>query len=321
MSESESSYLHHRSSAGTDVAVIVVAVDGHPESRDAAVLAATIADVAKADVMLVAVHPGSPVVLPREMGWVGVHQRAADMVHELHDSLLPDAGTVIESDQSAARELESVAALEHRDLLMVGSSSKAPLGRVRIDNRTRQLLEQAHCAVAIAPRGLSAGAAQKLRVIGVAYNGEPEAREALELAASLARSAGAKLRVEGVLDDGLPGGRNVPADAVRRGVWDELLESSVESLREDAELVSAAAGVATDVTVALGAPADLLLALSEAVDLLVIGSRRSGIADQAHLARTARTLLDDGRCPIIVVPGVVTRPPSSKAEPPGQSAR
>ena len=296
-----------------------MAVDGHPESRDAAVLAATIADVAKAGVMLVAVHPGSPVVLPREMGWVGVHQRAADMVHELHDSLLPDAGTVIESDQSAARELESVAALEHRDLLMVGSSSKAPLGRVRIDNRTRQLLEQAHCAVAIAPRGLSA--AQKLRVIGVAYNGEPEAREALELAASLARSAGAKLRVEGVLDDGLPGGRNVPADAVRQGVWDELLESSAESLREDAELVSAATGVAAEVTVALGAPADLLLALSEAVDLLVIGSRRSGIADQAHLGRTARTLLHGGRCPIIVVPGLVTRPPSSKAEPPEQSAR
>jgi nucleotide-binding universal stress UspA family protein len=281
MSGSEPSHLRHRSSADTASGVIVVEVDGYPESRDAAALAATIAAVTRAEVMVVAVHPGAPVVLPQEMGWVAAHERTAEMVHELRDSVLPEAGTVIETDQTVGRALERVATLEHQDLLVVGSSRGTPLGRVRIDNRTRQLLGQAQCAVAIAPRGLSARDPQKLRVIGVAYDREPEAREALKLATSLARAADAKLRVEGVL------------------------QSKVESLREDAERAAAATGGNAEVPVTLGAPADRLRALSEAVDLLVIGSRRSGPADQVHLGSTAKTLLHDARCPIVVVPAVM----------------
>jgi nucleotide-binding universal stress UspA family protein len=314
MSGSEPSHLRHRSSADTASGVIAVEVDGYPESRDAAALAATIAAVTNADVMLVAVHPGAPVVLPSEMGWVAVHQRAADMVHELSDSVLPNAGIVIETDQSVGRALERVATLEHRDLLVVGSSSEAPLGRVRIDNRTRHLLEQAQCAVALAPRGMSAREPRKLRVIGVAYGGEAEAGEAPELAASLARAAGATLRVEGVIDDRLPAGRYAPVDAARQEVWDQLLQSKAESLREDAERAAAATGANTEVSVTLGAPADRLSALSEAVDLLVIGSRRSGPAERVHLGSTAKTLLHDARCPIVVVPAV-TQSQSSEAEP------
>jgi nucleotide-binding universal stress UspA family protein len=41
--------------------------------------------------------------------------------------------------------------------------------------------------------------------IGVGYDGDPEAQAALELAGSLARSAGAKLFVRSVVDDrGMP---------------------------------------------------------------------------------------------------------------------
>jgi nucleotide-binding universal stress UspA family protein len=144
--------------------------------------------------MLVAVHPGAPVVLPHEMGWAAVHQRATDMVRELRHTVQPDAGAVIETDQSVARALERVATCEHEALLVLGSSRGAPLGRVRVDNRTRQLLGQAQCAVAVGPRGLSVQDPRELRVIGVAYDGKPEAREALKLAAFLARAAGAKLQ-------------------------------------------------------------------------------------------------------------------------------
>lgn len=70
MSGSESTHLQRRSRANAAPALIAVAVDGYPESRDAAALAATIAAVTTAEVMLVAVHPGAPVVLPNEMGLV-----------------------------------------------------------------------------------------------------------------------------------------------------------------------------------------------------------------------------------------------------------
>jgi nucleotide-binding universal stress UspA family protein len=307
MSGSESSHLHRRSSAEAAASVIAVAVDGHPESRDAAVLAATIAVVTKADVMLVAVHPGAPVVLPQEMGWVGVHQPAVDMVHELRDSVLPEAGTVIESDQSVGQALERVATLTRRDLLVVGSSGDAPRGRVRVDSRTRRLLEQARCAVAVAPSGLSANEPQKLRSIGVGYIREPEAREALELAATLARAAGAKLHVEGVVDDRPPWDGYEPVEAARQEIWDALLESEVVSLREATELAVSHIGVDAEVTAAPGSPAKLLLALSEAVDLLVVGSRRLGPPEQLQLGSTVRTLLHDARCPVVVAPGVTQR--------------
>jgi len=259
---------------------------------------------------LVAVHPGAPVVLPHEMGWVGVHQPAVDMVHELRDSVLPEAGTVIESDQSVGHALERVATLTRRDLLVVGSCSEAPPGRVRIDDRTRRLLEQVQCAVAIAPSGLFTGEPPKLRGIGVGYSGEPEAREGLALAASLARAAGAKLHVEGVVEDPLPPDGYAPVDAVRQEIWDNRLESEVESLREDTTVAVAATGVDAEISITPGSPTELLLARSEAVDVLVVGSRRREPPEQARLGSTVRTLLHDARCSVVVAPGV-PRSPSS----------
>ena len=79
MSGSESTHIQRRSRADAAPVLIAAAVDGYRESRDAAALAATIAAVTTAEVMLAAVHPRAPVVLPHEMGWVAVHQRAADM--------------------------------------------------------------------------------------------------------------------------------------------------------------------------------------------------------------------------------------------------
>jgi nucleotide-binding universal stress UspA family protein len=304
MSGSESSHLHRSSSAEAATGLIAVAVDGCPESRDAAVLAATIAAVTKADVMLVAVHPGAPVVLPQEMGWVGVHQPAVDMVHELRDSVLPQAGTVIESDESVGHALERIATLTRRDLLVVGSSGDAPRGRVRVDSRVRRMIEQAHCAVAVAPSALSAHVPQKLRGIGVGYDREPEAREALELAASLARAAGAKLNVEGVVEDPLAPDGYAPVDAVREEIWDDRLESEVESLREDTTVAVAATGVDAEISITPGSPTELLLARSEAVDLLVVGSRRREPPEQVQLGSTVRTLLHDARCSVVVAPAV-----------------
>jgi nucleotide-binding universal stress UspA family protein len=263
---------------------MAVAVDGRQESRDAAVVASTLAGVTDANVMLVAVHPGAPVVPPQEMGWVGVHQRAVDMVHELRDSVLPGAGTLIETDLSVGRALET---LDDGDFLIVGSSGAAPLGRVRIDNGTRRLFEQAPCAVIVAPRGLSTRPVHNLRAIGVVYDREPEAREAMKLAGSLARASGATLCVDAALD-------------LSR-------DPELDSLRADAELTAATLGVEAGVNVTLGSAADQLLARSQVLDLLVIGSRRAGPANRVRLGSTVGALLHAGGCPIVVVPGVASR--------------
>ena len=204
-------------------------------------------------------------------------------MHELRDSVLPDAGAVIETDQSVARALERVANVRARGLLVLGSSPGAPLGRVRVDNRTRELLGQAQSAVAVAPRGLSVHDPRKLRVIGVACDRKPEAREALKFAASLARAAGAKLRVASVLDDRVP--------------------SAARSMREDTELAAAAAATDAEITVTPGAPAESLLALSEAVDLVFIGSSALELSNRCALGALP------GRCCMTLAAQRLSDPP------------
>jgi nucleotide-binding universal stress UspA family protein len=174
------------------------------------------------------------------------------MMHELRDSVLPNAGAIVETDQSVAHALERVARAEHRDLLVLGSSDRGPLGCVRLGTGGRQLLDYARCALAVAPRGLSARPPQKLRLIGVGYGGEAGGREVLNAATALSRAAGAELHVRRVDDE-------------RSG-------------------------------------ADALLRLSAEVDLLVIGSRGSGPAGRVLPGSIAERLLQNARCPLMVIP-------------------
>ncbi len=282
---------------------IAVGIDGYPEGRDAAVLAAMIAGVTGAELMLVAVHPDPLVVLPRELGWAGMHEQAQALLRETRDALAPNARIDVETDFSVPRALERVVAREHRDLLVVGSSRKGPEGRVRIGTRTRQLLGHCRCALAVAPRGYAAAAKRQIRQVGVGYEGSSESRAALSLAASVALAASAKLQVRAVLDDRLPtvGWSRANREAVLE-IWDEMLEPQVHALRQDAQDAAAATGAAAEVKTLPGAPPRALRELSDQVDLLVIGSRRWGATSRVLLGGTGETLMHDAGCPVLVAP-------------------
>jgi nucleotide-binding universal stress UspA family protein len=284
-------------------ALIAAGVDGYPEGRDAAALGAAIAQAAGAELMLVAVHPDPLVVLPREMGWTAMRERAGAELRSVRDELSPDARTVVETDWSVPRALERVVRREHRDLLVVGSSRDGPEGRVRIGRCTRQLLGDAACALGVAPRGLAAGERLRLANIGVGYDGGPESQAALNRAGALAVAADAKLHVLAIVDDRLPavgwspeGGQQIAA------MWRELLEPTLQALREDAQQAAAATGADVRIGVTAGAPADALIALSEEVDLLMIGSRRWGAVARVLLGSVGEALIQSASCPVIVVP-------------------
>jgi nucleotide-binding universal stress UspA family protein len=290
--------LHHGA-----VARIAAAIGGYPEGRDAAALAAMIARVCGAELMLVAVHPDPLFVLPAELGWTAMHEQAEALLRETRDALAPDARIVVETDWLVPRALERVVEREHRDLLVVGSSRQAPVGRVGIGTRTRQLLDSCRCALAVAPRGLAGHRPRPLARIGVAYDGGPESGTALAFAGALAAKAGATLWVRGVVDDRLPtlGWSNRGEEQVL-AMWSEQLEPQVQSLRDDARRAAAATGVEVEVDVQRGRPADRLLELSDQVDLLVIGSRRWGGLARVMLGSTGEALMLDAACPLLVVP-------------------
>jgi nucleotide-binding universal stress UspA family protein len=287
-----------------DIELIAVGVDGGAADCDAALLATMLADAAGAEVMLVAVDPEWPPAVQRRVGATGTKALAA--VQHVRRSIAPGARTVIESDRSVAHALARVVAREQVDLLVLGSSSGAPEGQVRIGRRARQLLGTAPCTLAIVPRGLSSRGKLELRVIGVGYDCTPEAADALWQAGSLARAAGARLRVRAVVDDRLPYMGVMPGHGPElQAIWDEVVHPDVESLRADAERAALATGADATVEVGPGSPIRELVALSREVDLLAIGSRHWGSPASVLLGGTGEELMHWASCSVMVSP----RPP------------
>ncbi len=291
-------------------ALVAVGVDDNPEAFDALVLGTTIAHAAAAEMMLVTVYPE---LRPPLRGRIGRTEAEAEaLLRKLNASMAPEACRVVEADRSVPHALARVVSREHPDLLVLGSSRQGLQGRVRIGVHTRQLLGEAKCSLAVAPRGLCAEGQKRLAVIGVGYDGTREAEHAIRRAGTLAREAGARLRVRAVVDNRLPYVGWTPVRPYVQGMWDDVIESDVESLRRAADREASATGAEFTVEAGLGAPVDELIALSREVDLLVIGSRRWGPAVRVLLGSAGEELMHNACCSMMVVP----RPPRPVA---GQS--
>lgn len=288
---------------GPGISRIAAGVDGFAEGRDAAALGQLLASATGADLMLVAVHEASLLPTPPSLDYRSLRRDAQRALREVRDSLAPDAHTATATDESVARALHRIVRRHHRDLLVVGSSRRGPEGRVRIGKRTRQLLGQFECALAVAPRGMhSSPSAGGLRRIGVGYEGGSESEAALSLAASLAIAADAELHVQAVVDDRLPSPYWSVAGGAVADEWDEGIQGEIDAIRERANDAAGRTGAEFDVAVARGRPAEALLALSERVDLLVIGSRRWGPAARVLLGSTGEALMHDAACAVLAVP-------------------
>lgn len=282
---------------------IAVGIDGTDESRDAAVLAAAFSRATAADVILIGVL-SDPVVIPLTgLSWKELGKQAEVTLAATRDELVPGARPVIVTDLSVARALERVITREHCDLVVVGSTPGAADGRVRIGKRTRQLIGDAACALAVAPRGLHRGGELSLKRIGVGYDGGPESQAALSRAGSIAAATGAELTVRAVVDDRIPTfGLSGKRGARIMAEWEQLVTADVERLRIEAVEAAKGTGVDARVEAMTGRPAALLLELAEDVDLLVIGSRRWGAIARLVLGSTGEALVQDASCPLLVVP-------------------
>lgn len=129
----------------------------------------------------------------------GERDRAASALEQAAAELAgaPGIGGVqrrLEASSSPARGLHDMAASESVDLIVVGSSHRGPVGRVMLGSVGERLLSGAPCAVAVAQRGRAA-TKRRIMLIGVAFDGSPEARLALSIAHRFAARIGARLRV------------------------------------------------------------------------------------------------------------------------------
>jgi nucleotide-binding universal stress UspA family protein len=293
---------------------IAVGVDGGAEGRDAIALGAALAAATGAGVSLIGVHPSSWFPVPGATDRATLRTQALDTLHRERDLLAPRALVEAVADTSVARALLHSAQRWHADILVLGSTSRAPDGRTAISTHGRQLLHDLPFALALAPRGLHL-APVRIEHIGAGYDGGPEARAALEFAGKIGRATGATLAVASVIDNRIPALSLVQwiAPDSWQQIWDgrrdlaqAAAEQAVSPLRLDAE-----------VTATVGNPGAELRDLTEHIDLMVVGSRRWGRLARMVVGGVGETLVADAACAVLIVP----RPAANEPGPAHDSTR
>ena len=223
--------------------------------------------------------------------------------HELnrarsHAPELPESAFRAVRAGSVAAGLHRLAEEIEADVIVVGTSHRGALGRVWAGSATEQVLHGAPTAVAVAPVGYAETPADQrsLRRIGVAYDGSPEAKAALQRAVALAETAGARVVPVSIVDLRTPTtiayGYEQYVDAVRELATLELKEAGaavrasgdVESIKRE------------------GDPASELAHVSGELDLLVTGSRGYGPLKRVLLGSVTTRLVREAEGPLLLLP-------------------
>jgi nucleotide-binding universal stress UspA family protein len=178
-------------------APILAGVDGTGSGLDAVALAARLARATGDPLVVACVYPEG-----RRSSWDpaavrGPAAKALEAARELADEAGPDYRTVASS--SPARGLTELAEEEGAAMVVVGSHRGGAFGRVASGGTAERLLHGSGCPVAVAPRGYRRRVTDKLRRIGVAFVGTPDAQEAVRHAADLAARSGLPLALYSVV--------------------------------------------------------------------------------------------------------------------------
>jgi nucleotide-binding universal stress UspA family protein len=281
---------------------IVIGYDDSAGAHDALALALALADDDTRLVVVCAYPVGGLTarVVPAEHGALGRDDASARL--DTARTLLAERGDVdfvADGASSGAAALHDRASAEDADLIVVGSSQRGRVGRVLPGSTAAQVLHAAPCAVAVAPTGLRHATAVRLDTIGVGFDGELQARNALAAAARLAEKHHARLHVISVLEP-------VTQTFGWAGAW------MYPEFREDA-IVDARAQI-TEALEALPEPPDAvqevldgmaateLLRASERLDLLVLGSRGFGPVGRLLVGSVAARVAGSCACSLLVFP-------------------
>ena len=213
---------------------------------------------------------------------------------------------------SPGRRLHELAEEIDPDLIVVGSSRRGSTGRkVGARDHTREALDGAPCALAVAPNGYRERSGP-IQTIGLGYDGSEESKNALTVARALADEHGANVAVLEVAH--LPPYLGpVYVDDPERTPIDRLVA-------ETRERVAALGGVQAHAV--YGDPATELARFGASIDLLVVGSRSFGPLRRLVYGSTSRRLVQLARCPLLVLPRVAqTALSGGSAAAPAQAPR
>jgi nucleotide-binding universal stress UspA family protein len=283
-------------------ATLVAGFDGSERALDGLAFAQMLADATGAELLVAAVVPHEFPYAP------GTSQREDAMRQQAEDMLgrtVPDRQGVVTQvvgARSVAQGLHELAESARADALVVGSSHRGAVGRVLAGSIAEKLLHGAPCPVAVAPAGFAERSEPRLTVIAVGFDGSDESWLALRHAESLARAAGASLRLLSVHEQELIFGIDaVPAGYDPTEIANDVRAGLERDLQRAAD--SVAPGVEVQHFVLEGSPHAALSAAAEnGVDLLVVGSRQYGPVRRVLLGGVSSALVRSSPAGVLVVP-------------------
>lgn len=269
---------------------IIVGVDAEPGGGDAVELAERLLPVG-GELILANVYLGDPEPArgPGPSADDAARTPGLELLEGVRRRVDLDARLESVRSSSVGRGLHELAESEGANLLVIGSCRRGLIGRVLVGDDTRDALNGAPCAVAVAPSGY-AGHAAGIHAVGVGYNASSESEHALGVARELAAHHGARLAAF----------EAVSLAAYLVGEDSELVDASIPSF-----IAAAKARIAkldgVEPHAAYGPVVDELAEFSNSVDLLVVGSRGYGPVGRLVHSSTSQQLARVARCPLLVL--------------------
>ncbi|GAA2030735.1 universal stress protein [Terrabacter terrae] len=232
------------------------------------------------------------------------------------ESVLEKAQTSLPSDVAATfavREASSIpggllglAADVHASAIVLGSSTKGPLGRISLGSVTDRLLHSAPLPVLLAPRGYRPGPAAHLRRVNLGYGGSADGAHVAVVGARLAQRVDADLRVVTFAvrpPKRFYGSVEESADEL---VVDRWVARTKESLRTKVGRTDPALGERLARSLVLGEGVSWGKAISDVHwsdgDLLVVGPSSSAPAARLFLGSRASKIVRSSPVPVFMVP-------------------
>jgi nucleotide-binding universal stress UspA family protein len=267
---------------------VLVGVDGRQGGRDAVALARQLAPMNATFTLAHVCTPfsgqGAVELLPIEL------EEAQQMLVRERELAGIDAQLLVGRPQPAGSGLHELAQKHRIDLLVVGSTRRAVIGRLLLGDDCRATVDGAPCAVGVAPRGYGL-VPHELERVGVGYDGSLESAHALVAARELASAHAGTVKAFWVVSlQDVRQDKPIPAD------WPDAIEELLES--RSAEL----AELEVEGTAAYGGPREELVRAGKELDLLIVGSRGYGPVGRLLHGSVSGYLVRHATCPLLVLP-------------------
>jgi nucleotide-binding universal stress UspA family protein len=279
---------------------VLVGIDERSSAQDALALGRWLVEMAPEDLFLAWVHPYDqlPSLLGDEEDATRVRETVNTLASAVKSALPAELRSELHllSGRSASQGLQQLAERENVSVIVLGASERSGMGRIAPGKTAIRLLSGSRVPVAVAPRGYEAPSGEA-PLIGVGFNGGPEAEAALKWSAAFAQSVGGRLRVIAVHEPMAFGGVGV-------GTFPTASVSQVlhQQLQRETEDAVAGLDVPAEVVLGDGSAAAVLAGQTAELDLLVLGSRGYGPLRSVLLGTVSEATVAEAQSPVLIVP-------------------